>query len=50
MISRRTFGKVALGCVPLVPSRVKIDSTINGVRIGVSGYSFQHSSLTRRLK
>ncbi len=46
MISRRTFGKLALGSLPLATSSwAKIDSTIQGVRIGVSGYSFQNSSL-----
>ncbi|HKE26372.1 MAG TPA: hypothetical protein VKB88_28655 [Bryobacteraceae bacterium] len=45
MISRRTFGKLTLGSLPLRTSWAKIDSTINGVRIGVSGYSFQHFSL-----
>jgi len=45
MISRRTFGKFALGSLPLAASWAKIDSTIHGVRIGVSGYSFQHFSL-----
>ena len=45
MISRRTFGKLALGSLPLATSWAKIDSTVHGVRIGVSGYSFQHCSL-----
>jgi sugar phosphate isomerase/epimerase len=41
MISRRTFGKFALASLPLAAARPKIDSTVHGVRIGVSGYSFQ---------
>lgn len=45
MMTRRTFGKLALGSIPAAASWAKIDSTIHGVRIGVSGYSFQHSSL-----
>lgn len=45
MISRRTFGKLALGSLPLAPAWAKIDSTVHGVRIGVSGYSFQNFSL-----
>src|SRR5258708_39256440 len=45
MITRRTFGKLALGSIPVAASWSKIDSTIHGVHIGVSGYSFQHSSL-----
>jgi sugar phosphate isomerase/epimerase len=45
MISRRTFGKLALASVPLASARAKIDSTIHGVRIGVSGYSFQSVTL-----
>jgi len=50
MISRRTFGKLALGSLPLATSWAKIDSTIQGVRIGVSGYSFQNFSLDTGLK
>jgi sugar phosphate isomerase/epimerase len=48
MISRRTFGKLALGSLPLAnswASPARVDSTIHGVRIGVSGYSFQSCSL-----
>ena len=46
MISRRSFGKLALGSLPLATSWAnRIDSTIHGVRIGVSGYSFQNFSL-----
>lgn len=41
MISRRTFGKVAVTSLLTVAARAKIDSTVHGVRIGVSGYSFQ---------
>jgi sugar phosphate isomerase/epimerase len=41
MISRRTFGKLALAAPPAAAARAKIDSTVHGVRIGVSGYSFQ---------
>jgi sugar phosphate isomerase/epimerase len=41
MISRRTFGKFALASLPAVAAPAKIDSTVHGVRIGVSGYSFQ---------
>ena len=41
MISRRTFGKLAFAGLPLAAARAKIDSTVHGVRIGVSGYSFQ---------
>jgi sugar phosphate isomerase/epimerase len=50
MISRRTFGKLALGSVPLVSLQAKINSTIHGVRIGVSGYSFQHASLDEAIE
>jgi sugar phosphate isomerase/epimerase len=45
MITRRTLGRLALGSIAAAPSWAKIDSTIHGVRIGVSGYSFQHASL-----
>ena len=50
MISRRTFGKLALASFPLASARGAIDSTIHGVRIGVSGYSFQHSSLDEAIR
>ena len=46
MISRRSsFGKLALASFPLPFPWGKIDFTIHGVRIGVSRYSFQYSSL-----
>lgn len=45
MISRRALGKLALGSVLTAPGRAAIDSTIHGVRIGASGYSFQSLSL-----
>jgi sugar phosphate isomerase/epimerase len=41
MISRRTFGKLVLGSLPAAAAWARIDSTVHGVRIGVSGYSFQ---------
>jgi sugar phosphate isomerase/epimerase len=41
MISRRHFGKLALGSLTMAAARGSIDSTFGGVRIGVSGYSFQ---------
>ena len=50
MISRRIFGKLALGSVLPVCSWAKIDSTVHGVRIGVSGYSFQHASLDQAIE
>lgn len=44
-MTRRRFGTLALGALPAAAAWGKINSTIHGVRIGVSGYSFQHSSL-----
>jgi hypothetical protein len=46
MISRRQFGKIAIGTLPAAataaaPTTKRIDSTIRGVRFGASGYSFQ---------
>lgn len=45
MISRRQFARFATGALPIAVARAaatkKIDSTIAGVRIGASGYSFQ---------
>jgi sugar phosphate isomerase/epimerase len=35
------FGKLAVAGLPLAVARANIDSTVHGVRIGVSGYSFQ---------
>lgn len=49
-MTRRRFGKFALASLPLAPAWGKIDSTIHGVRIGVSGYSFQHSSLDEAIR
>jgi sugar phosphate isomerase/epimerase len=45
MISRRDLGKIMLGALPLARAYAGIDSTIQGVRIGASGYSFQHLGL-----
>jgi sugar phosphate isomerase/epimerase len=45
MISRRTFGLAALGSFSNLAARAKIDSVVQGVRIGVSGYSFKALSL-----
>lgn len=41
MISRRHFTQAALASVSVAAAQPQIDSTIDGVRIGVSGYSFQ---------
>jgi hypothetical protein len=41
VIAGRTFGKLALASLPTAAARAKIDSTVPGVRIGVSGYSFR---------
>jgi sugar phosphate isomerase/epimerase len=45
MISRRDFSKTMLASSALAPIWQRIDSTIHGVRIGVSGYSFRSLSL-----
>lgn len=49
MISRRTFGKIALGTLAASPASGSINSTIHGVRIGVSGYSFQSLPLDQAI-
>jgi sugar phosphate isomerase/epimerase len=45
MISRRGFCKLGLSALPVAAAASKIDSTVHGVRIGASGYSFQALSL-----
>jgi sugar phosphate isomerase/epimerase len=50
MISRRTFGKLAIASLPLAAARAQVDSTVHGVRIGVSGYSFQSLPLDEAIK
>jgi len=50
MISRRNFSRLALAGLPALSHAAKIDSTVHGVRIGVSGYSFQHSSLDEAIE
>ena len=42
MYSRRHFGKLALAGLPLALTAGKINSTVNGVRIGVQTYSFRN--------
>src|SRR5580658_4626372 len=42
MFSRRDFGKIALGGVPLsLALAARIDSTVSGVRLGTITYSFR---------
>ena len=41
MISRRHFGRLALATLPTAATAGKIGSPVSGVRLGVSGYSFQ---------
>jgi sugar phosphate isomerase/epimerase len=50
MISRRTFGIGALGSLSSLTTRAKINCTIQGVRIGVSGYSFQALPLDKAIQ
>jgi sugar phosphate isomerase/epimerase len=50
MISRRTFEKLALASLAPAAARAKIDSTVHGVCIGVSGYSFQSLPLDGAIK
>ena len=41
-LSRRHFGTLALAGLPSVLAAGKINSTVNGVRIGVQTYSFRN--------
>lgn len=41
MFTRRDFGKVALASLPLSSAFAKINSTVDGVRLGVQTYSFR---------
>ena len=50
MMTRRKFAKLAFASLPIASAWGKIDSTIHGVQIGVSGYSFQHSSLDEAIR
>jgi sugar phosphate isomerase/epimerase len=45
MITRRIFGILTAASLSALTARADIDSTIHGVHIGVSGYSFQGMSL-----
>jgi sugar phosphate isomerase/epimerase len=48
--TRREFGKLALAGLPLSLALARIDSKINGVRIGVQSYSFRTVPLEEAIK
>jgi sugar phosphate isomerase/epimerase len=48
--SRRDFGKLALAGLPLSLALARIDSKVNGVRIGVQSYSFRTLPLDDAIK
>jgi sugar phosphate isomerase/epimerase len=50
MVTRRDFGKLALAGLPLAGAFAKINSTIDGVRIGTQSYSFRDLSFDDALK
>lgn len=50
MINRRDFAKLAAVAVPAVPALAKINSKVNGVRIGVQSYSFRTMPLDAAIK
>ena len=40
MYSRRYFGRVALGAIPLTMAAAKIDSLVHGIQFGLQSYVF----------
>lgn len=50
MFTRRDFAKLAVGAVPIARSLANVDSTIEGVQLGVQSYSFRDLSFDDALK
>jgi len=50
MISRRDFAKLAVSAVPMARAFAKVDSTVDGVQLGVQSYSFRDMSFNDALK
>jgi sugar phosphate isomerase/epimerase len=50
MMTRRDFGKLAVGAVPMAHALAGIDFKIDGVALGVQSYSFRDLSLDDALK
>lgn len=50
MYSRREFGRMAVGAMPLATARAAVHSIINGVRIGNMTYSFRDLPLDGAMK
>jgi sugar phosphate isomerase/epimerase len=50
MLTRRTFGKLALAGLPIASALAKIDSKIDGVQLGTQSYSFRDLSFNDALK
>ena len=50
MLTRRTFGKLALAAAPLASAWAKINSKIDGVQLGCQSYSFRDISFNDALK
>lgn len=50
MYSRRDFGKIVLASLSVSVALAKINSKINGVRLGIQSYSFRTLSLDDAIK
>jgi sugar phosphate isomerase/epimerase len=50
MLTRRTFGKLAIAGLPIASALAKVNSKIDGVQLGAQSYSFRDLSFNDALK